>query len=402
MERYLPFLGYGDEATAIPLGVLLVISVLLDFALVEWSLFRSKEPATLARILIATLGMGLLLVLKVALFRQLGLNYFGVLLVAAYTLALVVPVVGVRLLLQVRGRSDRNAVRWVATGAVLCAPVYLYAHYIEPQRLSIDHVRAEEIAGVKQPLRIGVLSDLQCESIGAHERDAVRVLMEQQPDLILLPGDLLQGSEELFERWLPELNALLGELHAPGGVFLVVGDVDTEERCERATRDTDVVLLVNEVVELDVSGQRVRMLGMSSPIGRAQIGRAGHPGGYTGGPRVALDAFAAEADTHCLRILLAHRPGMLRFLGAEHHIDLMVAGHTHGGQVVVPFYGPPITFSPMPREVAAGGLHRIRDLQLYVSRGVGLERSQAPRIRFLCPPEVGVIELEPATPSAPR
>ena len=74
-------------------------------------------------------------------------------------------------------------------------------------------------------------------------------------------------------------------------------------------------------------------------------------------------------------------------------IDLVVAGHTHGGQVVVPGFGPIITLSGVPRAVAAGGLHEMNGNRIYVSRGAGSEQGQAPRIRLFCPPEVSILEL---------
>lgn len=77
--------------------------------------------------------------------------------------------------------------------------------------------------------------------------------------------------------------------------------------------------------------------------------------------------------------------------------DLAVAGHTHGGQVQLPFFGPLVTFSRVPRTVGAGGRFTLpTGTTLVVSRGIGMERGAAPRLRFLCPPEIVVIDLVPA------
>ena len=84
---------------------------------------------------------------------------------------------------------------------------------------------------------------------------------------------------------------------------------------------------------------------------------------------------------------------MIFDLKPSSRINLVVAGHTHGGQVVVPGFGPPITLSGVPRAVAAGGLHAMNGNRIYVSRGAGCEQGQAPRIRLFCPPEVSILEV---------
>ncbi|HTE06996.1 MAG TPA: metallophosphoesterase, partial [Planctomycetota bacterium] len=84
-------------------------------------------------------------------------------------------------------------------------------------------------------------------------------------------------------------------------------------------------------------------------------------------------------------------------------VDLVVAGHTHGGQVRLPWIGPLITLTAVPRAVAGGGLHELNGTPLYVSRGVGHEQGDAPRVRFLCPPEISLLTLRTAdTPELVR
>ena len=75
--------------------------------------------------------------------------------------------------------------------------------------------------------------------------------------------------------------------------------------------------------------------------------------------------------------------------------DLLIAGHTHGGQVRLPLIGPPIILSAIPRRWAAGRTDLDYGPTLIVSRGVGHERGHAPRLRFLCRPELVIVDLVP-------
>ena len=97
----------------------------------------------------------------------------------------------------------------------------------------------------------------------------------------------------------------------------------------------------------------------------------------------------AEGPYH---IVLGHRPD---YALGRIDADLLLAGHTHGGQVRLPFVGPLLTLSRLPRSWAVGRSELPGGQTLYVSRGVGMERGGAPRIRFLCPPELVVIDILP-------
>jgi predicted MPP superfamily phosphohydrolase len=91
------------------------------------------------------------------------------------------------------------------------------------------------------------------------------------------------------------------------------------------------------------------------------------------------------------RIVISHAPDFVDRLPWP--VELVLAGHTHGGQVVLPLFGPPKTAMRLPRRFA-GGLHDHAGTPLHVSRGVGMERGFAPPVRLLCPPEVCVLDLE--------
>lgn len=320
--------------------------------------------------------------LKLPFLAILGVNSFGAIRALYIDLAIALPMVALGMVLIRRRGMTRSAI-WVCVAAMLPAPLGAYAWLVEPYRLQTE--RAEVIVrstGVgKRPVKIGVLADIQTDHVTEHEQTAISRLMAESPDIILLPGDLFQGTAEEFERELPALRGLLLKLSAPGGVYYALGDVDWHrEQMRRALEGTAIRVLENEIAEVKVGGWALTIGGIELNYRSA-------------GARETVQKLASIKGPDVTRILVAHRPDVALDLESNSPIDLVVAGHTHGGQIVVPLFGPPITLSNIPRRIAAGGLHVINGNQIYVSRGVGHERGQAPRIRFNCPPEISILTL---------
>ncbi|MEM7306764.1 MAG: metallophosphoesterase [Planctomycetota bacterium] len=265
----------------------------------------------------------------------------------------------------------------LASLALALVAVAADAFLIEPTALELTRHELRS-AKVTRRLRIGVVADLQTDAVGGYERRAIELLLAQEPDLILLPGDYVHvlDPDERERQWAA-VNALFRELdlHAPLGVYAVQGDVDPRG-WERVFDGLDAELFrATRAVDLD----ELRITGLS----------------YDDGSTTSVRVPAAEDGR--FHIVVAHRPG---FAFGDVEADLLVAGHTHGGQVRLPLLGPPITMSRVPRAWAAGRTELAGGRTLIVSRGVGMERGHAPRLRFLCRPEVVVIDVLPAAASA--
>jgi uncharacterized protein len=337
------------------------------------------------------------LVVALPILWHSGLDAFGAIHVAYLGLTVTVPLVGVGLAGAAVTRQGGMR-RW---SAALCLPLLVpglvgwYATHVEPTRLQVEHETVPVLSAAPgdDTIRIGVLADLQTDRVGSHERRAVRMLLDEEPDLILIPGDLFQGRPSQFDREEDALRELLSQLDAPHGVFFVYGDTDgrATRQAERALAGAEAVILENEVAEVTVRGQVLRIGGSGLDHGSAAAHRM-----YRDLEAPADTASAGpdtpEADS-VVRILMSHRPDAALMLDPESPIDLVVAGHTHGGQIVVPLFGPPLTLSDVPREAARGGLHEVNGNLLYVSRGVGLERGQAPQMRLFSRPTIGILEL---------
>ena len=204
--------------------------------------------------------------------------------------------------------------------------------------------------------------------------------MAERPDLILLSGDYHQGAPATLEHELPKLRRLFRRLGAPGGVFAVQGDSESVDELRRIAAGTGVRVLADEIARVRVGDRRVAIAGLNRDYWEAAAGRVAR----------RLESAPGRGD---VRLLLAHRPDAVRLLRRHTRVDLTLAGHTHGGQVQLPYVGPLAIASRVPRRVGAGGLHALGGRHIYVSRGVGVERGQAPRLRLGAVPEVSLITL---------
>ncbi len=307
-----------------------------------------------------------------------GLDAFAVMHVTYLWGTLGLPVAAALTLAFDRGRSKVIMASGLAT--LLLAPLGLYMTHIEPFWLRVDRVELTT-PGVGTPFKIGVLSDLQTPSIGNYENDAIAELISLEPDVVLVPGDLYQIPSSDWEKRLPEFQEMIRHLTANVPlVVLVNGNTDRVDGLRRITEGTDAVLLDNESTVVEIYGNQVQIVGITLF------------GDDVAAQRAVDSSRSVDAD---MTILLAHQPDEIRWIRDE-PMDLLVAGHTHGGQISFPFVGPPLTLTSVPQEIAAGGLHTLYGTPIYVSTGVGRERSHAPQIRLGVRPSIGLIEVDAA------
>jgi hypothetical protein len=110
-----------------------------------------------------------------------------------------------------------------------------------------------------------------------------------------------------------------------------------------------------------------------------------------------LAAARGPIDRVCPVVLLYHYPDEIA-LAAAQGVDLYLAGHTHGGQVRIPWYGAVITLTRTGKRFEWGP-YAMGDTRMYVNRGIGMEGGTAPRVRFLARPEVTVFDLVSTAPA---
>ena len=319
-----------------------------------------------------------------------GVNLFGAIHLLYVGLVVVLPLAaGILLVLErlpVAGFRLTAVVRALAIILLITGPMAgIYATFIEPRRLIMEYVPVSIPSSRtgSAAVKIGVLADIQANAIGTHEQGAVDALLAESPDIILIPGDLLQGWPRQLAAAAPALRQLLARLRAPAGIYYARGNCETLAQARTLLHGLDITILDNAVVRSQVRDRQLMIGGLGLDCTGALA-------------RQAIRRLEEECGDGAIRLLVAHRPDALLVMqpgSPESPIDLLVAGHTHGGQVRVPLVGPLITLSRVPRRIAAGGLHVDGGRRIYVSRGLGCERGQAPRIRFLCPPEATLITL---------
>jgi uncharacterized protein len=361
---------------------LYALSAAIDTVVVLGAVVWAARGEPFGRRLLYALAIALaLLAVKGLVMLSLDLDALGVAHVVWLDLVVVAPLAGLAVV-ALAWRRAGTALRVGAVAACLMAPLGAYASFVEPSMLRVERTDVPLPSGRAgdRPLKVAVIADLQFERLGGHERDAVERAMEERPDVILLAGDYHQGDGDSFEGQLPEIRDLLRRLDAPGGVFSVQGDAEGFEEYARTMAGTGIRPLLNEVARTRVGDRRVTIAGLERDYDS--------PAALTATRRLERARGARD-----VRILLAHRPDAVFNLAPDTRVDLTVAGHTHGGQLQVPLFGPLWISSEVPRDVGAGGLHSVDGRRIYVSRGVGVERGDAPRFRLNAPPELAILTL---------
>jgi predicted MPP superfamily phosphohydrolase len=243
------------------------------------------------------------------------------------------------------------------------AAVAIDGFAVEPYAIETTHPRAT--IGLGPPLKIAHVSDLHSHGFGARERRLIAILEDEKPDLIAVTGDSVDTGS------LEDAREVFARMRAPLGVWVVRGNWENWKRPagERVFfASVGATLLVNEG---RAAKDGVWIAGVDDPMSGA----------------ADLAAATAGAPPGARVIALFHSPAI--FDRADERIDVALAGHTHGGQVRVPFAGA--LWLPPGSGRFEAGWYEHGSARLYVTRGVGM--SVLP-VRFMCRPEVAIVTLD--------
>ena len=273
--------------------------------------------------------------------------------------------------------------------AFLAFDVFALRYYVtnvEPEHLVIKQIRLET-PKIQVPLRLLHISDIQAGAVGNYQIKIFEQIKALKPDIIINTGDFLQvvAPATFDEEWV-KLLELIKSVNPKYGTYGVYGD--TERELHRLSPDElyPLQMLSSRSMDVEVGDGVLSLLGLSLHDSRN--------GEWASRP---IDQWLRESKPDDFRILFGHAPDYALTV-AEKAIDLCLAGHTHGGQVRLPWYGPLVIDSDVPKEWSRG-FRRVGIPYLNVSAGAGSNRFEGlPPMRFNCPTEMTLIELVPIRP----
>lgn len=274
--------------------------------------------------------------------------------------------------------------RWIGRGLAR----FSYAVHVEPTWLEVNRVDipVRSLPTAHEGFRVVQMTDFHASKhvTASYLNEAVDLAHAQNADVIALTGDYIHKGG----CHIGDVAKVLGRLRAPHGVFAVLGNHDYSVRNSLGFRrhknlhrevadalsNQGIRVLHNETLPLERDGQRIYLSGVADLWSRVCD------------PDLAFAGLCPQTP----RLVLAHNPCTIERLGT-HRCDLMLSGHTHGGQVKLPGIGP-VALGPKGRRYAAG-LYHYGKSQLYVNKGVGFGL----RVRFGVRPEVAVFTLRQHT-----
>lgn len=224
--------------------------------------------------------------------------------------------------------------------------------------------------------RLAQLSDFHVSRALTGEQlvEGCRQVLALNPDMVVITGDMIDEKRDL-RRSLDELLEGLRSLTEQVQVAFVLGNHDYwvgASIIRKTLQELDILELRNDVLTLERDGQFLHIAGVDDPWeGKANL-------------RGVLDKLPAAGAA----VLLAHEPDYADTSAKSGRFDLQLSGHSHGGQVVLPWLGPPIL--PYAGRRYPSGLYQVQSMFQYTNRGLG---TTSPHVRLNCRPEITLFTL---------
>jgi uncharacterized protein len=258
----------------------------------------------------------------------------------------------------------------LATIGIIC---FLYSWFVEPYRIEVVQIPIKTDKLKQESFRIVQISDFHCSSKPRIENKVVEMVNRLKPDVVVFTGDTINTPEALplFKETMKNIEASLAKVSVYGN-----WDINHWKNLHfDYYSGTGFKLLEGETIELAKNNETITISGL----------RCDTPDSM---PKILKNLSPNHFNIFCY-----HFSDLIDYMDGF-NVDLYLCGHTHGGQVALPFYGALITLSTNGKKYESG-LYHVGKTILYVNRGLGLEKPPAPQVRFLARPEITVFDIEP-------
>lgn len=278
----------------------------------------------------------------------------------------------------------RRRLRQLRLPALIVGPLALalviYTMFVEPRMIEITHhdIAIRNLPSEFEGFRIVQLTDIHTGFWVTNDdvRQFVALANAEEPHIVVLTGDFLTR----LSKDIPGTGKALGDLKTKHGMYAVLGNHDyweDEDAITEALSNNGIDVLFDEAREIRVGEGRLMVVGTDDL--------------WEGAPDFDKAFEDVEDSDAC--IALAHNPDAAMHMDGR-LVDLALAGHTHGGLVVLPGIGALLSSSGLGRKVVSG-LHEVNEVRMYISRGLGRGSTVVP-CRFRCRPEIAVFRLHRA------
>lgn len=276
-----------------------------------------------------------------------------------------------------QGRFTRRQFMKGIIGAGLCGTgTALYATGIEPGWVDVEQVslKLRRLSPQFHGYRVAQISDIHLAdwTTRAHLEDVVGLINSQNPDIVAITGDFVTHDPQAAAT---DLSHALRKLQAKDGVVAVLGNHDHWSDAgvvREVLRESGIIDVSNGVHTIERGGTLLHVAGVDDVwVQKAQLD-------------VVLNKLPKEGAA----MLLAHEPDFADTSAATGRFDLQISGHSHGGQVIIPFLGPPRV--PFLATKYPLGRYQVGNMAQYTNRGIGMVR---PHVRFNCRPEITLFTL---------
>ena len=284
-------------------------------------------------------------------------------------------------------KISKRTTKWLIASLIIVSVLAIISMFAFNDNLTLSsyNILTDKINN-ESTIRIVLLADLHATMYGADQQPLLQKIKSQEPDLILLAGDIVVDS--IFDTATLLFLAGIQDIAA---IYYVTGNheywgpnADNIQTIRNTILSYGITILSDSYEQIEVNGNSLIIAGVEDPDKVNAVPEYNQE-------ESIREAFYNISDYDCFKILMSHRPENLN-LFSEQSFDLVVSGHTHGGQFRIPFllnglYAPEQGLFPE----FVGGMYIYDELTLIISRGLATHHPRLPRI--FNPPEIVTIDL---------